>query len=43
MQRETKMWDIAGDLFDSCGDVGMLENANLSLDEPNLGGCEICG
>ncbi|XP_059659219.1 uncharacterized protein LOC132306039 [Cornus florida] len=32
----TKMWDIAGDAFDSFGDVGVLEVANLSLDEPEL-------
>ncbi|GFY93828.1 hypothetical protein Acr_09g0002780 [Actinidia rufa] len=33
---ETKMWDIAGDQFGSLEDVGMLEVANLSLDEPEL-------
>ena len=27
------MWDIAGDNFDSLDDVGVLEIANLSLDE----------
>uniref|UniRef100_A0A5B7AFB0 BED-type domain-containing protein n=1 Tax=Davidia involucrata TaxID=16924 RepID=A0A5B7AFB0_DAVIN len=36
MQGETKMWDIAGDTFDSFEDVGVLEVANLSLDEPEL-------
>ncbi|CAL5432817.1 unnamed protein product [Camellia sinensis] len=33
---ETKLWDIAGDTFDSFDDVGMLEVANLSLDEPEM-------
>lgn len=33
---ETKMWDISGDAFDLCEDAGMLEIANLSLDEPEL-------
>lgn len=33
---ETKLWDIAGDSFDSFEDVGMLEVAHLSLDEPDL-------
>ena len=33
---ETKTWDIAGDAFDSLEDVGMLEVANLSLDNPKL-------
>lgn len=32
----TKMWDIAGDSFDSFNDIGILELANLSLDEPEL-------
>ena len=36
MQGETKMWDIAGDTHDSFEDVGVLEVANLSLDEPEL-------
>ena len=36
MQGETKMWDIAGDTHDSFEDVGVLEVANLSLDEPKL-------
>ena len=32
------MWDIGGDGFDNLGEegVGMLEIANLSLDEPSL-------
>ena len=30
------MWDIAGDSFDSFDDVGELEIAQLSLDEPEL-------
>ena len=30
------MWDIAGDTFDSLDDVGDLEVASLSLDEPEL-------
>ncbi|GFS35818.1 hypothetical protein Acr_00g0042300 [Actinidia rufa] len=33
---ETKTWDIAGDQFGSLEDVGMLEVANLSLDELEL-------
>ncbi|KAG5556909.1 hypothetical protein RHGRI_007221 [Rhododendron griersonianum] len=32
----TKMWDIAGDQFGSLDDIGMLEVANLSLDEPEM-------
>ncbi|KAG5557744.1 hypothetical protein RHGRI_007861 [Rhododendron griersonianum] len=36
MEGQTKMWDIAGDAFDSFGDVGELEIAQLSLDEPEL-------
>ena len=36
MKGETKMWDIAGDSFDSFDDVGELEIAQLSLDEPEL-------
>ncbi|GAV72035.1 hypothetical protein CFOL_v3_15524 [Cephalotus follicularis] len=28
-QRETKMWDIGGDAFDSLEDVGVLEVASL--------------
>ena len=30
------MWDIGGDTFDSFDGVGILEVANLSLDEPDL-------
>ncbi|GFS29134.1 hypothetical protein Acr_00g0005490 [Actinidia rufa] len=33
---ENKMWDIAGDQFESLGDIGILEVANLALDEPDL-------
>ncbi|KAJ6842503.1 uncharacterized protein M6B38_301855 [Iris pallida] len=33
---ETKMWDIGGDDFGSFGGSGILEVANLSLDEPEL-------
>ncbi|RWR83372.1 DUF659 domain-containing protein/Dimer_Tnp_hAT domain-containing protein [Cinnamomum micranthum f. kanehirae] len=36
MKGETKMWDIAGDAFDSFEDAGELEIAQLSLDEPEL-------
>ncbi|CAL5411674.1 unnamed protein product [Camellia sinensis] len=36
LQGETKMWDIAGDNFDSLDDIGMLGIANLSLDEPAM-------
>jgi len=36
MKGETKMWDIVGDAFDSIEDVGELEIAQLSLDEPEL-------
>ncbi|XP_022873161.1 uncharacterized protein LOC111392129 [Olea europaea var. sylvestris] len=35
-QRETKMWDINGDAFDTFEDIDVLEVANLSLDEPEL-------
>ena len=30
------MWDVGGDSFDSLNDLGILEIANLSLDEPEL-------
>ncbi|XP_021979537.1 uncharacterized protein LOC110875644 [Helianthus annuus] len=30
------MWDVGGDAFDSMEDVGFLEFADLSLDEPEL-------
>jgi hypothetical protein len=33
---ETRMWDIGGDSFDSLGGIGVLEVAELSLDEPEL-------
>ena len=36
----TKMWDIAGDSWnegDIHGGAGILENATLTLDEPELG------
>ncbi|KAL0369792.1 UNVERIFIED_CONTAM: hypothetical protein Sangu_0297300 [Sesamum angustifolium] len=36
MQGDTKMWDVAGDAFETIEDVGNLEIANLSLDEPEL-------
>ncbi|KAJ1418855.1 Ribonuclease H-like superfamily [Sesbania bispinosa] len=35
-QEETKLWDIAGDEFDSLDEFGILEVADLSLDEPEL-------
>ena len=30
------MWDIGGDSFGSLKDTGILEVANLSLDEPEM-------
>ncbi|KAF2317633.1 hypothetical protein GH714_032866 [Hevea brasiliensis] len=33
---KTKLWDVGGDQFGSMEDVGVLEFANLSLDEPEL-------
>ncbi|KAG2279755.1 hypothetical protein Bca52824_050975 [Brassica carinata] len=33
---KTKMWDVGGDDFDSMEDVGYLEFASLSLDEPYM-------
>ncbi|CAD6242106.1 unnamed protein product [Miscanthus lutarioriparius] len=33
---ETRMWDVGGDSFDSLGGIGILEVADLSLDEPKL-------
>jgi len=30
------MWDVGGDAFDSMRDVGFLEFAELSLNEPKL-------
>ncbi|KAG8371118.1 hypothetical protein BUALT_Bualt13G0053500 [Buddleja alternifolia] len=32
----SKMWDVAGDAFEASDDVGILEIANLSLDEPEI-------
>ncbi|KAL0401388.1 UNVERIFIED_CONTAM: hypothetical protein Slati_4168700 [Sesamum latifolium] len=36
IQGNTKMWDVARDDFETIEDVGILEIANLSLDEPEL-------
>ncbi|XP_026459204.1 uncharacterized protein LOC113359846 [Papaver somniferum] len=36
MTGETRMWDVAGDTFNTMGSGGILEIANLSLDEPEL-------
>ncbi|KAK7300483.1 hypothetical protein RJT34_11327 [Clitoria ternatea] len=33
---KTKMWDVGGDEFGNLDDLGYLEFANLSLDEPEL-------
>ena len=33
---DSQMWDVAGDAFGSLDDVGILEVAELSLDEPTL-------
>ncbi|GKB33552.1 hAT dimerization domain, ribonuclease H-like domain protein [Tanacetum coccineum] len=33
---DEKMWDVGGDAFDSMEDVGFLEFADLSLDEPEF-------
>ncbi|KAK9048184.1 hypothetical protein SSX86_032853 [Deinandra increscens subsp. villosa] len=33
---DVKMWDVGEDAFDSMEDVGFLEFADLSLDEPDL-------
>ncbi|GFY80506.1 hypothetical protein Acr_01g0003150 [Actinidia rufa] len=35
-EMETKMWDVSGDAFDSIEGAGVLEVANLSLDEHNM-------
>ncbi|KAL6493432.1 hypothetical protein OROGR_032211 [Orobanche gracilis] len=35
---ESRMWDIGGDTFDTMDGVGILEVANLSLDEPEMEG-----
>jgi len=33
---ETRMWDVGGDSFDSLSGVGLLEVADLFIDEPEL-------
>ncbi|GJN28776.1 hypothetical protein PR202_gb16940 [Eleusine coracana subsp. coracana] len=33
---DTRMWDVGGDSFDSFSGVGILEVANLSIDQPEL-------
>ncbi|GJS31650.1 hAT dimerization domain, ribonuclease H-like domain protein [Tanacetum coccineum] len=33
---DVKMWDVGGDAFDSMEDVGFLEFADFSLDEPEF-------
>lgn len=33
---KTNMWDVGGDGFDSLEGTGILQIANLSLDEPEL-------
>jgi len=33
---ETRMWNVGGDSFDSLSGVGLLEVAELSIDEPEL-------
>ncbi|KAD4983257.1 hypothetical protein E3N88_19928 [Mikania micrantha] len=33
---DVKMWDVGGDVFNSMEDVGFLEVADLSLDEPEF-------
>ncbi|GJR07171.1 hypothetical protein Tco_0530155 [Tanacetum coccineum] len=33
---DVKMWDVGGDAFESMEDVGFLEFADLSLDEPEF-------
>lgn len=30
------MWDVGGDSFDSLSGIGLLEVADLSIDEPEL-------
>ena len=30
------MWNVGGDSFDSLGGIGILEVADMSLDEPEL-------
>lgn len=36
LKGDTKLWDIGGDEFGTLEDVGDLEVAQLSLDEPEL-------
>ena len=36
LEGENKMWDVDGDAFDSLDGLGILEIADLSLDEPDL-------
>ncbi|XP_073008969.1 uncharacterized protein [Typha latifolia] len=36
LREETKMWDVGGDSYDSFNSAGMLEFADLSIDELNL-------
>ncbi|KAG8382568.1 hypothetical protein BUALT_Bualt05G0091100 [Buddleja alternifolia] len=36
MKGVSKMWDVVGDAFEASDDVGILEIANLSLDEPEI-------
>jgi hypothetical protein len=36
IEGETRMWDVGGNSFESLNGVGILEVANLSLDEPGL-------
>ncbi|KAF7129772.1 hypothetical protein RHSIM_Rhsim10G0138200 [Rhododendron simsii] len=33
---DNKLWDVGGDAFDSLEGAGILEIANLSLDEPDM-------
>jgi len=33
-EEKIKMWDVGGDIYDTREDVGFLEFAALSLDEP---------
>uniref|UniRef100_A0A0A9BAH5 Uncharacterized protein n=1 Tax=Arundo donax TaxID=35708 RepID=A0A0A9BAH5_ARUDO len=32
----TQMWDVGGDSFDAFDGVGVLESAELSIDEPEF-------
>ncbi|CAI9289025.1 unnamed protein product [Lactuca saligna] len=36
LKDDVKMWDVGGDAFDSMEDVGFLEVADLSVDEPDF-------